>query len=57
MIIDFLREFVGQPPELLTIANLPALFEYISAVCILVGVVYLILHCVFSLMTIFKKGR
>ncbi len=57
MIIDFLREFVGQPPELLTIANLPALFEYISAVCILVGVVYLILHCVFSIMQIFKKGR
>lgn len=57
MIIDFLREFVGQPPEILSIANLPALFEYLSAVGVLVGMVYLILHCTFSLMSIFKKGR
>lgn len=57
MIIDFLRQFVGDPPAVISIASIPALIEYISAVCILVGMVYLILHCVFSLMSIFKKGR
>lgn len=57
MIIDFLRQFVGEPPAVISIASIPAVIEYISAVCILVGMVYLILHCVFSLMSIFKKGR
>ncbi len=57
MIIEFLRSFIGEPPQILSIANIPALIEYVSAVGILIGMVYLILHCVFSLMTIFKKGR
>lgn len=57
MIIEFLRSFIGEPPQILSIANIPALIEYVSAVGILIGMVYLILHCVFSLMIIFKKGR
>jgi hypothetical protein len=57
MIIDFLRSFVGEPPAILSLANIPSLIEYVSAVGILIGMVYLILHCVFSLMSIFKKGR
>ena len=58
MIIDMLRALIGQPPDLLTIANLPALLEYVSAVGILIGSVYLIIHNVFVLTSIFrKKGR
>lgn len=57
MVIEFLREFIGQPPEVISIINLPSIIEYISAVCILIAIVSLIINSVFSLMKIFQKGR
>ena len=55
MIIDMLRALIGQPPEIFSIANLPAIIEYLAAVGILIGSVYLIIHNVFVLTSIFRK--
>lgn len=57
MIIDFMRSIIGAPPAVFNLANLPALLEYLVATFILIGMVYLVIHSVFSLMSIFKKGR
>lgn len=57
MIVDFIRDFVGGPPEFFTIANLPALIEYVCALGLCIGLVALIIHLIFILFKIFtKKG-
>ena len=55
MILQFLRDFVGNPPEYFTVATLPALAEYVCALGLCIGLVSLIIHLFFSIAKIFSR--
>ena len=55
MIIDFLRDFVGVPPVLLGLADLPQLIEYICSVILLLVVICSIYTVFSSILRLFVR--
>lgn len=52
MILEFLREFIGSPPSLNGVADIPALFEYFAGIVLLMMVmssIYMVFSNIFRL--------
>lgn len=53
--IEFLRNFIGSPPDLSSVYDLPQFFEYISAVVVLILVMASIYAIIGNIVNIFNR--